>query len=205
MTKPDPATPRFYAGHMLLAMPGIGDPRFEHTAIALCSHSEHGALGIDVGHVIEGLSLRDLLANFELESHGLEQVPVLRGGPVDPQRGFVLHSLDWSGQDLLEVNGEWGLSGSLDILKAISEGRGPERYLVALGYAGWSAGQLEHEIPPWLVPRCGDTGRTCRHCPGTALGTGFRCLRRGCTAAGRQQRFGLTQRRLSRFVAFPAN
>lgn len=146
MTKPDPATPRFYAGHMLLAMPGIGDPRFEHTAIALCSHSEHGALGIDVGHVIDGLSLRDLLANFELESQGLEQVPVLRGGPVDPQRGFVLHSLDWSGQDLLEVNGEWGLSGSLDILKAIGEGRGPERYLVALGYAGWSAGQLEHEM-----------------------------------------------------------
>jgi putative transcriptional regulator len=142
----EPSSPRFFAGHMLLAMPGIGDPRFEHAAIALCSHSEHGALGIDVSSVIEGLSLRDLLANFEIQSEGLEHAPVLRGGPVDPHRGFVLHSLDWGGQDLLQVNAQWGMSGSLDILRAISEGKGPERYMVALGYAGWSAGQIEHEM-----------------------------------------------------------
>ncbi|MBB6123179.1 YqgE/AlgH family protein [Sphingobium subterraneum] len=139
-------SPRFFAGRMLLAMPGIGSPEFDQAAIALCVHDEHGALGIDIGKVIAGLSLRDLLANLDIDGEGLESVPVLRGGPVDPQRGFVLHSLDWGGQDAMQVNAHWGLSGSLDVLRAIAERRGPERYLVSLGYAGWDAGQLESEM-----------------------------------------------------------
>jgi putative transcriptional regulator len=149
----DLLAPRFFAGRMLLAMPGIGSPSFEHAAIALCVHDEHGALGIDIGKVIDGLSLRDLLANLDIDGSGLEHVPVLRGGPVDPQRGFVLHSLDWGGQDLLQVNEAWGLSGSLDILRAIAAGRGPTHYLVSLGYAGWDAGQLETEMrqPGWFL------------------------------------------------------
>lgn len=138
--------PHYYAGHLLLAMPGIGDPNFDHSVIALCAHDEQGALGINIGAEVEGLSLRELLATFDIDGSGIVDRPVLRGGPVEPRRGFVLHSLDWGGQDMLQVGKLWGLSGSLDILKAIAEGRGPSRYLVALGYAGWGPGQLEAEM-----------------------------------------------------------
>jgi putative transcriptional regulator len=138
--------PYFYAGQFLLAMPGIGDARFDHSVIALCAHDGKGAMGIAVGEEMEGVSLRDLMANFDIEASGLEDRPVLRGGPVEPQRGFVLHSLDWGGQNMLQVGNLWGLSGSIDILRAIAQGRGPSRYLVALGYAGWGPGQLEGEM-----------------------------------------------------------
>jgi putative transcriptional regulator len=137
---------RFYGGHFLLALPGMADTRFDHSVIALCVHDENGALGIAVGEEMEGMRLPDLLDSFDIDGSLVPDVPVLRGGPVEPRRGFVLHSLDWGGQDMVDVGGLWGLSGSLDILKAIAEGRGPSRYLIALGYAGWGAGQLEQEM-----------------------------------------------------------
>lgn len=138
--------PPFYAGQFLLAMPGIGDDNFDHSVIALCAHDDNGALGIDIGTEIEGLGFRELLASFDIDGAQVPDRPVLRGGPVEPRRGFVLHSLDWGGQEMLQVDDHWGLSGSLDILKAIAEGRGPDSYIVALGYAGWGAGQLEQEM-----------------------------------------------------------
>lgn len=138
--------PRFYAGRMLLALPGMVDPNFHKATIAMCVHDENGAMGIDVGHAVDGLSATELMANFEIDAPQLAHVPVLNGGPVEPQRGFVLHSLDWSGQDFVQIGVEWGLSGSLDILKAIAAGNGPSRYVIALGYSGWGAGQLEHEM-----------------------------------------------------------
>ncbi len=137
---------RFFAGHFLLALPGMEDSRFAHSALALCVHDEEGALGIAVGEELDGVGLRDLLESFDIEAAHMPNRPVLRGGPMEPRRGFVLHSLDWGGQDMLQVGDRWGLSGSLDILKAIAEGRGPSRYLVALGYAGWGPGQLEEEL-----------------------------------------------------------
>lgn len=137
---------RFYAGRFLLALPGMGDMRFDHSTIALCVHDEDGALGIAVGEEMEGVGLRQLLESFDIDGSQVADRPVLRGGPVEPRRGFVLHSLDWSGKDMVQVGKAWGLSGSLDILKAIAQGRGPSRYLVALGYAGWGAGQLEAEM-----------------------------------------------------------
>jgi len=145
---PDDATgaPRFYAGRMLLAMPGMADGNFHRAAIVMCVHDEHGALGLDVGNPVEGLSLAELMAGFEIEAPQLAHIPVMCGGPVDPQRGFVLHSNDWSGQDSVSVGEDWELSGSLDVLKAIAAGHGPDHYIVALGYSGWSAGQLEHEM-----------------------------------------------------------
>ncbi len=138
--------PRFYGGRMLLAMPGMADSNFNRAAIAMCIHDEHGALGLDVGNAVEGLALGELMAGFGIEAKELEHVPVMCGGPVDPQRGFVLHSNDWSGQDFIAVGGDWGLSGSMDVLKAIAAGGGPSRYIVALGYSGWAAGQLEFEM-----------------------------------------------------------
>lgn len=138
--------PRFYSGHFLLALPGMQDARFDRAAIALCSHDEDGALGIAIGQEVEGLGLKELLASFDLAAPDLVDRPVLRGGPMEPRRGFVLHSLDWGGQEVMRVGEKWALSGSLDILQAIAEGRGPSRYQVALGYAGWGAGQLEREM-----------------------------------------------------------
>jgi putative transcriptional regulator len=137
---------RFYGGHFLLALPGMEDMRFNHSVVALCVHDEEGAFGIAVGEEMEGVTLRELLESFDIDGSKVADTPVLRGGPVEPRRGFVLHSLDWSGQDMVQIGDRWGVSGSLDILKAIAEGRGPSRYLVALGYAGWGAGQLEQEM-----------------------------------------------------------
>ncbi|MGE4431773.1 MAG: YqgE/AlgH family protein [Sphingobium sp.] len=138
--------PRFYGGRMLLAMPGMEDHHFDHAAIAMCMHDEQGALGLDIGNEMPGMSLADLMEGLEIEAQGLDNVPVLCGGPVDPQRGFVLHSADWGGQDSMDVGENWALSGSLDVLKAIAAGTGPDRYIVALGYSGWGAGQLELEM-----------------------------------------------------------
>ncbi len=138
--------PPFYVGNLLLAMPSLSASEFHHSVIALCVHDEDGAMGIDIGSEIGGLGLRELLSTFDLDGSNVPDTPVLRGGPVEPQRGFVLHSLDWGGRDMVQVDRQWGLSGSLDILKAIAEQRGPSRYLVALGYAGWGAGQLEDEM-----------------------------------------------------------
>jgi putative transcriptional regulator len=131
---------------MLLAMPGMSDGNFERAVIAMCVHDEHGALGLNVGSVLAGFSFAELLASLDIDAPHLGHVPVLSGGPVDPQRGFVLHSRDWSGEGHMDIGAEWCLSGSLDVLRAIAEGRGPQRYIVTLGYSGWGAGQLEHEM-----------------------------------------------------------
>ncbi|CAD7335676.1 YqgE/AlgH family protein [Sphingomonadales bacterium 56] len=147
---------RSYAGQFLLALPGMEDMRFDHSVIAICVHDENGALGIAVGDEIEGVGLHELLESFDIDPANVPDMPVLRGGPVEPRRGFVLHSLDWKGHDMVEVGADWGLSGSLEILKAIAEGTGPSRYIVALGYAGWGAGQLDQEMTgeSWFPATC---------------------------------------------------
>ena len=139
-------TPRFLTGQFLLAMPGIGDPRFDHSVIAMCAHDESGALGIGIGAEIEGLGLHDLLDQLEIDRGDVDNAPVCIGGPVEPGRGFVLHSTDWQGQGTIDVAGRWALSGSLDVLRAIAAGQGPTRWQVALGYAGWGEGQLDAEM-----------------------------------------------------------
>jgi putative transcriptional regulator len=133
-------------GQFLLAMPGIGDPRFERAVIAVCAHDDDGALGIGIGAVIANLRLHELLAQFDIEPGDVPDAPVHFGGPVEPRRGFVLHSLDWGGQDTVDVAGRWALSGTIDVLRAIAGGAGPSHWLVALGYAGWTAGQLDEEM-----------------------------------------------------------
>ena len=138
--------PPFLTGQLLLAMPGMGDPRFERAVIAMCAHDEDGALGIGIGHVRAGLRFRQLLAQLGLDPGEAPDVAVHHGGPVEPGRGFVIHSEDWGGQDTITVPGIGGLTGTLDILKAIASGKGPSRWLVALGYAGWGEGQLDEEM-----------------------------------------------------------
>ncbi len=138
--------PRFLSGQLLLAMPGMGDPRFDRAVIAICVHDEGGAVGIGVGHQRNGIRLRGLMSQLGLDPGAAPDAPLHHGGPVEPGRGFVLHSTDWGGQDTVTVNGLGAMTGTLDVLRAIAEGHGPSRFLVALGYAGWGAGQLDDEM-----------------------------------------------------------
>ena len=144
--------PRYLTGQFLLAMPGMNDPRFDHAVIAMCAHDANGALGIGVGATITGLGFHDLLDGFEIDHGDAPDTPIHFGGPVEPQRGFVVHSRDWGGEDSVDVAGRWSLSGTLDVLRAIAEGRGPTRWVAALGYAGWGEGQLDGELtrPGWF-------------------------------------------------------
>lgn len=138
--------PTWFTGQLLLALPGIGDPRFEHSVIAMISHDEDGAMGIGVADPIGGMTVGAVLDQLDIDHAEPFDQPVFLGGPVEPSRGFVLHSRDWGGEGGVQVADRWMLSSSHDILRAIGEGRGPARWLVALGYAGWSPGQLEGEM-----------------------------------------------------------
>ena len=142
--------PRFLSGKLLLAMPGMADPRFERAVIAMAVHDEQGAVGIGIGQLRVGLSFRQLLKQLGVDPGAAPDSPVHHGGPVEPGRGFVLHSDDWGGQDTIQVVGStslhYAMTGTIDVLKAIAEGRGPSRWLIALGYAGWGEGQLDQEM-----------------------------------------------------------
>ena len=143
--------PNSLAGRLLLAMPGMPDPRFQHSVLAMCVHDADGALGIGIGEEL-GLTLHALLDDLDIPRGVAPDVPVLSGGPVERHRGFVLHSPDWPRADstnregTLAVGPHWSLTGSRDVLRAIAEGTGPAHWLVALGYAGWGAGQLDGEM-----------------------------------------------------------
>ena len=139
-------SPPYLVGQLLLAMPGISDPRFSRAVIAMCAHDDRGALGIGIGSIVPNIRLHDLLEQLELEPGSAPNVAVHHGGPVETQRGFVLHSQDWGGEDSVLVGDRWSLTSTLDVLRAISEGRGPTQFVVSLGYAGWGEGQLEEEL-----------------------------------------------------------
>jgi putative transcriptional regulator len=142
-------------GQMLIAMPSMGDDRFARSVIYVCAHSSEGAMGIVVNQPAPNISFTDLLVQLEvIPATDLIQLPttagevrVLKGGPVDTQRGFVLHSSDFYIENsTLSIDEGICLTATLDILKAIARGSGPRSALLALGYAGWAPGQLENEI-----------------------------------------------------------
>ncbi len=148
-------------GQMLLAMPGIGDPRFERSLIYMCAHSEEGAMGIIVNKHASDINFPDLLEKLGIISDGeqidlpgeVREMQVHVGGPVETGRGFVLHSTDYFASDCtLPIDASVGLTATLDVLRAIVEGNGPKQSLLALGYSGWGPGQLEAEIQSngWL-------------------------------------------------------
>jgi putative transcriptional regulator len=145
----------FLDGQMLIAMPSMGDERFARTVIYMCAHSADGAMGIIVNQPAPNISFSDLLVQLEvLPAKDLILLPrqaggvrVLKGGPVDTQRGFVLHSADFYIENsTLPIDEGICLTATLDILKAIARGDGPKSAVLALGYAGWAPGQLENEI-----------------------------------------------------------
>lgn len=148
-------------GQCLIAMPGMADSRFNRTVVYICAHSEDGAMGIIVNKPASETNFSDLLIQLDvIPSEGLIRLPsqaekmqVLRGGPVETKRGFVLHSSDFFLESAtLPIDNGICLTATLDILRAIAIGSGPENAVLALGYAGWAAGQLENEIQSngWL-------------------------------------------------------
>lgn len=120
--------------------------RFEQAVIALCLHQPDGAMGIGIGRIVPKLGLHALLKQLDIAPGEAPNVPVHVGGPVEPQRGFVLHTPDWQGEDTVVVDDRLALTTTLDVLRAIAGGSGPDRWLVALGYAGWGEGQLDEEM-----------------------------------------------------------
>ena len=145
----------FLDGQMLIAMPGMSDPRFDRSVIFMCAHSDNGAMGIIVNKRAPMISFSELLERLEImpqESRiklpdDVQSMLVQFGGPVEPGRGFVLHTSDYFSADTsLPIDERVALTATLDILRAIAGGQGPRRSLLALGYAGWAPGQLEDEI-----------------------------------------------------------
>ncbi len=140
-------TQGYLAGQFLIAMPQMRDPRFTRTVVYLCAHTAEGAMGIVVNRAYDELTFGDLLEQLEIETNGgHDGVPVHFGGPVDSGRGFVLHSSDYMHETSMLVADNIALTATVDVLKAIADGTGPSRSLLALGYAGWSPGQLDAEI-----------------------------------------------------------
>lgn len=156
----------FLSGQLLIAMPIMTDRRFVRSVIYMCAHSEDGAMGLILNQRVPHISFPDLLQKLGIDPSGSDGMaseiltrPVHIGGPVETGRGFVLHTPDYFVKEsTLPIDDEVCLTATIDILKAIATGEGPSRSLLALGYAGWSPGQLESEIQAngWL------------HCPADA-------------------------------------
>ncbi len=143
------------SGKMLIAMPSMGDPRFEKTLIYMCAHSNDGALGLVVNRRVDEVSQSDLFDQLKLDaSPDAATRHVHYGGPVETQRGFVLHSSDYHVDEAtLEVDDKVSMTATVDVLKALAAGDGPRNAMIALGYAGWGGGQLEGELQRngWLT------------------------------------------------------
>ena len=148
-------------GQILIAMPGMEDSRFARSVVFMCAHSDDGAMGIILNQLAPQMSFGELLIQLDIvggpteveRNDSIRQMRVHHGGPVEPGRGFVLHSGDFFIQNAtLPIDEAFSLTTTLEILKAIADGRGPERAMFALGYSGWAPGQLESEIQAngWL-------------------------------------------------------
>jgi putative transcriptional regulator len=144
----------YLAGQMLIAMPQMQDQRFSRTLVYLCAHTAEGAMGLVVNRLFNALTFPDLLQQLDIEPTPIcDPIRIHFGGPVESGRGFVLHSTDYVQETTLMVDGHVGLTATIDVLRAIAEGRGPRKNMLALGYAGWNAGQLDQEIREnaWLT------------------------------------------------------
>lgn len=155
MPDADPDTPLDLSGQILIAMPGMGDPRFDRTVIYMCAHSEDGAMGLIINKPAEDLEFSELLERLDINAAPGMAAPAIHiGGPVEHARGFVLHSADYQAEGAtLRVDERIAMTATLDVLEDIARGAGPNSALLALGYSGWGPGQLEGEIARngWLT------------------------------------------------------
>ena len=141
------STSGYLSSQLLIAMPTMQDPRFARTIVYLCAHSSEGAMGLVINRLLDQLTFPELLEQVGITPTRFDpDRRVHFGGPVESGRGFVLHSCDFRTDGTLAVDSAIALTASVDILKAIAQGRGPRKSLLALGYAGWGPGQLEQEI-----------------------------------------------------------
>lgn len=147
-------------GKLIVAMPAMGDPRFEKSVILICAHTDQGAMGLIVNKPMNDFSFSDLLTKLKIAtSPAGRDIRVHFGGPVERGRGFVLHSGEYMGGGATTpVRGGYGMTATLDVLEALAQGAGPQKAILALGYSGWGAGQLESEIArnDWLVADAAD-------------------------------------------------
>lgn len=144
----------YLTGKLLVAMPQMGDPRFHKAVIFICAHDVNGAMGLVINHTLPGLELSELLSQLHIEGNQTSpDIPVMSGGPVETGRGFILHKGDFRQIDSLKIESDIYVTGTIDALKAIAQGKGPDEMLFILGYAGWTAGQLDLEMQQnaWLV------------------------------------------------------
>jgi len=145
----------YLSGQLLIAMPQMTDPRFEHSVVYMCAHNADGAMGLVVNKLVDAMSFTELLRQMELEieSDNLDdRIQVHFGGPVESARGFVLHSTDYVSEATMRVDDSFSMTATIDVLRSIARGSGPSQAILTLGYAGWAPGQLDTEIQSngWL-------------------------------------------------------
>ena len=142
----------YLAGQLLIAMPNMRDPRFERTVIYMCVHNEEGAMGLVINKDVGSLTFGQLLRQLGIPREGSSDRRIHFGGPVEMGRGFVLHTDEYEQESTVRIRPGYAVTATIDILKAISDGGGPKRSMLALGYAGWAPGQLDGEIQAngWL-------------------------------------------------------
>lgn len=153
---PGMSTPPYLGGHLLLAMPNIADPRFHRAVVFICAHDANGAMGLNLIDPQNLTHLGGLMTQLEVAETvpaSLGRVPVLNGGPLETGRGFILHSGEFHQKETVVVNDQFGVTATMEGLQAIAREAGPEKFVFALGYAGWQAGQLEAELADnaWLL------------------------------------------------------
>ena len=149
-----PKTPQYLTGQLLIAMPGMPDPRFQRAVVYVCAHNAEGAMGLVINRLFGSITFASLLEQLDIQaSRPTEDMRVHYGGPVESGRGLVLHSTDFVREGTMMVDDDVALTATIDILRAIADGRGPRHSLLALGYAGWGPGQLDAEMQAngWLT------------------------------------------------------
>jgi putative transcriptional regulator len=142
------------AGHLLIATAVVQDSCFARSVVYLCAHNEAGAMGIIINYPVENIGFKDILEQLEIDSQGApRELPIHFGGPVEANRGFVVHDADYATEDTLIQKDGIAVTASLSILQALAQGKGPAQGMLVLGYAGWSPKQLESEIEggSWIV------------------------------------------------------
>jgi putative transcriptional regulator len=137
----------FLEGKFLIALPGMPDPRFERSVILMCAHSSQGAMGLIVNKPVEGVAFGYLMEKLGIKiTANRIETPVLFGGPMETERGLILHSSEYQSGNSTAITSEISVTGTVDVLNAIAQGRGPQQAAFALGHAGWGPGQIEQEI-----------------------------------------------------------
>lgn len=149
-------TPQYLTGKILLATPAITDPRFQRAVIFMCAHDDKGAMGFMINNILRDVEFEKIIEQTGLKSNikiDLKEIGVLNGGPVEESRGFLLHSNEFKQKETIQVNQQFGVTGTVEALQDVVEGKGPKDMLFVLGHAGWSAGQLDQEIQQnsWLI------------------------------------------------------